>query len=113
MSKYIPGNQKHLTPDDRKYIEKSLNQGLSFKEIAKEKENHEVKQMKAGQSEGTCALLVLFEEMDGVWLHMQDEHHRKMKKQEMKVCTLYEGWEERKRGPQYPVREDHAGGNGG
>lgn len=35
MSKYIPGNQKHLTLDDRKYIEKSLNQGLSFKEIAK------------------------------------------------------------------------------
>ena len=35
MSKYIPGNQKHLTSDDRKYIEKSLNQGLSFKEIAK------------------------------------------------------------------------------
>ncbi len=35
MSKYIPGNQKHLTFDDRKYIEKSLNQGLSFKEIAK------------------------------------------------------------------------------
>ncbi len=35
MSKYIPGNQKHLTLDDRKYIEKSLNQSLSFKEIAK------------------------------------------------------------------------------
>ena len=32
MSKYIPGNQKHLSLDDRKYIEKSLNQGLSFKE---------------------------------------------------------------------------------
>mgnify|MGYP000143943587 CR=1 FL=1 len=25
MSKYIPGNQKHLTLEDRKYIEKSLN----------------------------------------------------------------------------------------
>ncbi len=35
MSKYIPGNQKHLTLDDRKYIERSLNQGCSFKEIAK------------------------------------------------------------------------------
>lgn len=35
MSKYIPGNQKHLTLDDRRYIERSLNQGLSFKEIAK------------------------------------------------------------------------------
>jgi len=28
MSKYIPGNQKHLTLEDRKYIEKSLNAGL-------------------------------------------------------------------------------------
>ena len=35
MSKFIPGNQKHLSLDDRKYIEKSLNQGLSFKETAK------------------------------------------------------------------------------
>lgn len=35
MSRYIPGNQKHLSLDDRKYIERSLNQGLSFKEIAK------------------------------------------------------------------------------
>lgn len=37
-------------------------------------------------------ITVLFEEMDGVWLNMQDEHHRKMKKQEMKVFTMYEGW---------------------
>ena len=35
MSRYIPGNQKHLTLEDRKYIEKSLNAGLSFKEIAR------------------------------------------------------------------------------
>lgn len=35
MSKYIPGNQKHLTLDDRIYIENSLNQGLTFKNIAK------------------------------------------------------------------------------
>lgn len=35
MSKYIPGNQKHLTLQDRKYIEHSLNVGLSFKEIAR------------------------------------------------------------------------------
>ena len=35
MSKFIPGNQKHLSLDDRKYIEKSLNHGLSFKDIAK------------------------------------------------------------------------------
>lgn len=35
MSKYIPGNQKHLTLQDRKYIEHSPNEGRSFKEIAK------------------------------------------------------------------------------
>lgn len=35
MSKYIPGNQKHLTLADRIFIEHSLNQGHSFKDIAK------------------------------------------------------------------------------
>lgn len=35
MSKYIPGNQKHLTLNDRIYIEHSLNEGLTFKDIAK------------------------------------------------------------------------------
>ena len=31
MSKYIPGNQKHLTLEDRIYIENSLNKGRTFK----------------------------------------------------------------------------------
>ena len=35
MSKLIPGNQKHLTLDDRLYIASSLDQGKSFKEIAR------------------------------------------------------------------------------
>ena len=35
MSRYIPGNQKHLTLDDRRYIERALNQGCSFKDIAR------------------------------------------------------------------------------
>ena len=35
MSRYIPGNQKHLSLEDRKYIENSLNEGLSFKDIAR------------------------------------------------------------------------------
>ena len=34
MSNLIPGNQKHLTLKNRLYIEDSLNQGHSFKEIA-------------------------------------------------------------------------------
>lgn len=65
-----------------------------------EEECHAVKQMNAGQTEGEKTVLVLFEEMDGGWLNMQDEHHRKIKKQEMKVFTMYEGWnaEKEKRG---------------
>ena len=34
MSKLIPGNQKHLTLDDRIFIEKELEKGSSFKSIA-------------------------------------------------------------------------------
>lgn len=56
-----------------------------------EEEEHAVKQMNADQSEGTKEIPVLFEEMDGVWLPMQDKNHKKMKKQEMKVFTMYEG----------------------
>ena len=33
MSKYIPGNQKHLTLNDRIYIENELTKGTSFKDI--------------------------------------------------------------------------------
>lgn len=35
MSSIIPGNQKHLTLADRQYIEDSLEQGRSFKDIAR------------------------------------------------------------------------------
>ena len=58
-----------------------------------EEELHAVKQMDADQSAGEKVIPVLFEEMDGVWLHIQDEYHKKMKKQEMKVFTMYEGWD--------------------
>ncbi len=34
MSKYIPGNQKHLTLNDRIYIENELAKGTTFKDIA-------------------------------------------------------------------------------
>ena len=61
-----------------------------------EEERHAVKQMEADEAEGTRELPVLFEEMDGVWLRMQDKHHRKRKKQEMKVFTMYEGWDAEK-----------------
>lgn len=58
-----------------------------------EEEDYTVKEMNADQSKGEAVIPVLFEEMDGVWLRMQDKHHKKMAKQEMKVCTLYEGWD--------------------
>lgn len=61
-----------------------------------EEECHAVKQMEAGQPEGKKAVPVLFEEMDGVWLRMQDEKHKKMKKQEMRIFTMYEGWDAEK-----------------
>lgn len=35
MSKYIPGNQKHLTLEDRIYIQNELDKGTSFKDIAR------------------------------------------------------------------------------
>ena len=61
-----------------------------------EEEDHAVKQMNANQAEGQREISVLFEEMDGVWLRMQDEHHKKAAKQEMKVFTMYEGWDAEK-----------------
>lgn len=65
-------------------------------ERIREEEEHAVKQMNADQSEGTREIPVLFEEMDGVWLHMQGKDHKRMKKQEMKVFTMYEGWDAEK-----------------
>ncbi len=35
MSKFIPGNQKHLTLEDRIYIENEWNKGTSFKDISR------------------------------------------------------------------------------
>lgn len=63
-----------------------------------EEEQYAVRQMEADQAEGKEALPVLFEEMDGVWLSMQDRSHKKVKKQEMKVFTMYEGWDAQSQG---------------
>lgn len=35
MSKYIPGNQKHLSLEDRIYMENELNKGETFKNIVR------------------------------------------------------------------------------
>ena len=58
-----------------------------------EEEDHAVKQMEADQAEGEKSIGVLFEEMDGVWLRMQDSQRKNAPKQEMKVFTMYEGWD--------------------
>lgn len=60
--------------------------------ISKEEE-YAVRQMEADQAEGRKSIGILFEEMDGVWLRMQDPRHKKAPKQEMKVFTMYEGWD--------------------
>lgn len=56
-------------------------------------EELQVKQMNADELEGSREIKVLFEEMDGVWLRLQGKDHKSIAKQEMKVATIYEGWE--------------------
>ena len=56
-----------------------------------EEEQYAVKEMHADRAQGEKVIPVLFEEMDGIWLHMQNSNHKKMKKQEMKVFSMYEG----------------------
>lgn len=56
-----------------------------------------VKQMNADETEGSREIKVLFEEMDGVWLRLQGKDHKPIPKQEMKVATIYEGWDEKER----------------
>lgn len=34
-------------------------------------------------------------EMDGVWLRLQGKDHKSIAKQEMKIATIYEGWEKK------------------
>ena len=56
-------------------------------------EESDVDRMYAEQSLGTKEIPTLFEEMDGVWLKMQAANHKKAPSQEMKVFTMYEGWD--------------------
>lgn len=62
-------------------------------ERIREEEEADVERMKHGESFGKKEIPVLFEEMDGVWLRMQKPDHSKAPKQEMKVFTMYEGWD--------------------
>lgn len=56
-------------------------------------EEADVVRMETEQSQGRKVIPTLFEEMDGVWLHMQKPDHKKAKSREMKVFTMYEGWD--------------------
>lgn len=65
-----------------------------------DEENYEVKKMKAGQQNGEKEVSILFEEMDSVWLKSQEgSNHKKGKGAEIKVFTMYEGWDEKSGNP--------------
>ena len=58
-----------------------------------QEEKQMVNEMNKDMAKGTNKISVLFEEMDGVWLKIQGEDHKKAKSQELKVAVMYEGWE--------------------
>lgn len=66
-------------------------------ERVREEEEQQVKQMNADKAGGSREIKVLFEEMDGVWLRLQGKDHKSIPKQEMKVATVYEGWDKEDR----------------
>lgn len=61
-----------------------------------EEEDDDVRCMNVGQYIGKKLVSVLFEEMDGVWIRRQGEHHEKLPMQEVKVASTYEGWDAEK-----------------
>ena len=65
-------------------------------ERIEKEEDHAVNQMHTGNAKGKKAIPILLEEMDGVWIRQQGEHHEKMPKMEVKVSTTYEGWDKKK-----------------
>lgn len=56
-------------------------------------ENHAVKEMNSGAPRGEKEVPVLFEEMDGLWISMQGKGAKKAPGQELKIATIYEGWD--------------------
>lgn len=57
-------------------------------------EKKQVEKMNTGNTEGKIEAPVLFTEMDGVWLSMQKPDHKNDKGQEIKLLTVYDGWNE-------------------
>lgn len=62
-------------------------------EKLKAEEEYAVKVMNSGNAAGEKEIPVLFEEMDGLWLKMQGKNGKKAPGQEMKIATVYEGWD--------------------
>lgn len=56
-------------------------------------EDYAVKEMNSGKPRGEREVPVLFEEMDGLWIAMQGKGAKKAPGQEIKMATIYEGWD--------------------
>ena len=65
-------------------------------ERIEEEELSDVERMNEDQDVGRKGIPVLLEEMDGVWIRQQGEHHEKKPMQEVKVTVTYEGWDAEK-----------------
>ena len=65
----------------------------AFGEKLANEEETLVQEFHADNSRGTKGVPVLFEEMDGIWLKCQRDGGKKAPKMEVKVGTMYEGWE--------------------
>ena len=57
-------------------------------------ENLNIKDMERGINKGVKQTNILFQETDGVYLKMQGKDRKKAKNQELKLATIYEGWNE-------------------
>ena len=57
-------------------------------------ENLNIKDMERGINKGAKQTNILFQETDGVYLKMQGKDRKKAKNQELKLATIYEGWNE-------------------
>lgn len=65
----------------------------SLGEKLKTEEEKAVEVMNSDKATGEKAIPVLFEEMDGLWLKIQGKGGKKAPGAEMKVSTIYEGWD--------------------
>ncbi|MBQ8913664.1 MAG: ISLre2 family transposase [Lachnospiraceae bacterium] len=60
-------------------------------------ENINIQDMDRGINKGAKQIEMLFQETDGVFLRMQGKDRKKAKNQELKLATIYEGWNDSNR----------------